>query len=451
MTLRFAAAVVCLFPLPAAADDWPQWLGPKRDGVWRETGILDKFPAGGPKVLWRAPCGIGYAGPAIANGKLYLPDRVLGEGAQNPKNPFGRTSVRGTDRLLCLDEVTGKELWKFEYPVEYRVSYAAGPRCTPTVDGDLVYWLGTMGDLYALEAKSGKPVWEKHFLKDYKAELPQWGFASHPLVDGDRVICLVGGSEAPGVVALDKKTGKEVWKALAIGRDPGYNPPTIFEVNGKRVLIIWHSHAVVGLDPETGKKLWQHDWEIASALTAPNARLVNGSLLFLSSFYNGSLLLDIGGDTPKVVWKSRSKGNQSAVMPENTVDLHSIMPAPWIKDDHVYGICSYGELRCLELLTGKRVWETHAPTTGKSARWANAFLIPHHESGRFFLFNEKGELIIARLTPKGYEEIDRARILDPTNPYAAGRTIVWSHPAFANGNIYARNDKEVVAVSLKKQ
>src|SRR5262249_4076331 len=437
-------------PFAAVADDWPQWLGPKRDGVWRETGILDKFPAGGPKVLWRAPCGMGYAGPAVSGGKGFLPDRVLPQGQTNPESPWGKTSVRGTDRLICLDESTGKEIWTFASDIEYRVSYPAGPRCTPTVDGDIVYWLGAMGDLYAIDIKSGKSIWERRFVKDLHSSVPVWGFASHPLVDGDKLVCLVGGPEAPGVVAFDKKSGKEVWKALSIGGDPGYNAPVIFEVNGKRVLIIWHSHAVVGLEPESGKKLWQYPWEIQAALTIPTARLVNKSLLFLTSFYNGSLLLDIDGAEAKVVWKSKSKAGQAAVMPENTVDLHSIMPTPWIKDDYIYGVCSYGELRCLELMTGKRIWETHAATSGKSARWGNAFLTPHAETDRIFLFNEQGELIIARLTPKGYDEIDRAKILEPTNKYAQGRPVVWSHPAYANGHAYARNDKEIVAVDLRK-
>jgi outer membrane protein assembly factor BamB len=440
-----------LLPLPAQADDWPQYLGPKRDGVWRETGLRDKFPPAGPVVLWRQKCGMGYGGPAVTQGKVFLPDRVLGEGAQNPDNPFAKSSVTGIDRLLCLNEKTGEEIWKFEHPVEYRVSYAAGPRCTPTVDGDLLYWLDTMGDLFALETATGKKVWHTNYRKDLGAELPVWGFASHPLVDGDRLICLVGGSEGRGVVAFDKQTGKEVWHALTISGDPGYNSPVIFEVNGKRVLIIWHSHAVVGLDPETGKKLWQYPWEISAALTAPTARLADGSLLFLTSFYNGSLLLDIGGETPKVVWKSKSKGGQAAVEPDKTVDLHSIIPTPWIKDDHVYGVCSYGELRCLELKTGKRVWMTRQPTSGgPPARWANAFIIPHGDGERVFLFNESGELIICKMTPKGYEEIDRAKLLEPTNRYAAGRTVVWSHPAFADQTIFARNDKEIVAVSFKK-
>jgi outer membrane protein assembly factor BamB len=446
--MRLLFAALFILPLPALADDWPQWLGPKRDGYWRETGILEKFPSGGPKVLWRAECGIGYAGPAVTQGKVFLPDRILGDGDKNPDNPFSRSAVRGRDRLLCLDEATGKELWKFEYPVEYRVSYAAGPRCTPIVDGDIVYWLGTMGELAALDVKTGKPIWQKHFVKDLGANVSVWGFASHPLVDGDKLICLVGGSEGRGVVAFDKKSGKEVWKALTITGDPGYNSPVIFEINGKRVLVVWHTQAVVGLDPETGKKIWEYPWPIQSALTVPTARLVNKTQIFLTSFYNGSLLLDVGGESPKVVWKSKSKGGQAAVMPANTVDLHSIMPTPLIKGDTIYGICSYGELRGLELMTGKRLWETHAATIGKSGRWANAYIIPNGD--RELLFNEQGELIIAKLTPKGYEEIDRVKILAPTNKDAAGRTVVWSHPAFANQTMYVRNDKEIVAVSLKK-
>jgi outer membrane protein assembly factor BamB len=437
-----------LLATPALADDWPQWLGPKRDGYWRETGILDKFPDGGPKVLWRKPCGMGYAGPAVANGRVFLADRELDPKASNPDNPFGRSSVAGTDRVLCLDEKTGEVLWRFTHPVEYRVSYAAGPRCTPTVDGDVLYWLDTMGDLFALDVKTGKRLWTRNFMNDFGAGLPVWGFSAHPLVDGDNLICLVGGDEGRGVVALDKKTGKDVWKALSIKGDPGYNSPVIFEVKGKRVLIVWHSHAVVGLDPATGKKLWEYPWEIQSALTAVTARLANDSLLFLSGFYNGSLLLDIGWAEPKVVWKSKSKAGQAAVMPNNTVDLHSIMTTPFIQGDTIYGVCSYGELRGLELMTGKRLWETHAATSGKSARWGHAFIVPHED--RVFLFNERGELIIAKLSPKGYEEVSRAKLLEPTNKYAQGRSVVWSHPAFANKNVYARNDKEIVAVSLAK-
>jgi outer membrane protein assembly factor BamB len=445
---RVLALSALLIATTASAEDWPQWLGTQRDGYWRESGTLDAFPKEGPKVLWRKPVGMGYAGPAVAGGKIYVADRKLTDGAKNPGNVFSRDSVNGNERLLCLDETTGKTLWEYEYPCEYRVSYAAGPRCTPTVDGDRIYWLGTMGDLTCLDAASGKVVWKKNFLKDFEAALPVWGFASHPLIDGDLLICLVAGSEDRGVVAFDKKTGAVRWKALSLSGDPGYCPPVIFDVNGRRELIMWHSRACVSLDPATGKKNWQYDWPISSALTAPTPRLVGKDQLFLTSFYNGSLLLQLTADGPKEIWKSKSKGGQAAVMPGNTLDLHSIMTTPYIAGDFIYGVCSYGELRCLELKTGKRVWETHKATSGKSQRWGHAFLIPHGE--QTLIFNEQGELILAKLTPKEYTELGRAKILDATNKMAMGRPVVWSHPAFANQTMYARNDAEIVAVSLKK-
>src|SRR5262245_47346692 len=168
--MRRTAALLALAPLchPAArAADWPQWLGPRRDSVWREAGVVAKFPDGGPKTLWKAPVGIGYAGPAVAGGKVYVADRLLAGGAANPMNAFARTRVAGVERVLCLDAATGKEVWKHEYPCEYAISYPGGPRCTPTVDGDRVYSLGAMGDLVCLDAKTGKPLWAHNFIKEY--------------------------------------------------------------------------------------------------------------------------------------------------------------------------------------------------------------------------------------------------------------------------------------------
>lgn len=167
------ALLLVVGALPAAADDWPQWLGPKRDGVWRETGLIDRFPEGGPKVLWRTPVGGGYSGPAVAGGKVYLLDRQLAQGARNPGDPFPRTrNLKGTERVLCLDAATGKERWKHEYDCAYNISYPVGPRCTPTVAGDKVYALGAMGDLYCLNADTGKVIWSKNFPKDYGAQVP---------------------------------------------------------------------------------------------------------------------------------------------------------------------------------------------------------------------------------------------------------------------------------------
>lgn len=178
-----------------------------------------------------------------------------------------------------------------------------------------------------------------------------------------------------------------------------------------------------------------------------HAALAEGDKLFITSFYNGSLLLHVEADKAPIIWKSKSKGNMDSVNPEKTVDLHSIMATPVIKDGYIYGVDSYGEFRCLKLDTGERIWSTYQPVTGKSDRWGNAFITENE--GRYILFNEKGELVIAKLTPEKYEENSRMKILEPTN-VMAGRPVVWTHPAFANKNMYVRNDKEIVCVSLAK-
>jgi outer membrane protein assembly factor BamB len=458
MRLFWSLVVVCASAGLAAADDWPQWLGPKRDGVWRETGLVEKFPQGGPKELWKVPVGVGYAGPAVAGGKVFVLDLVPADDAKLPASGFAKGArVPGKERVLCLDEKTGKKLWATDYPVEYRVSYAAGPRCTPTVDGELVYTLGAMGDLKAIKVASGEVAWSKNFMKDYEAGLPQWGFAAHPLVDGEKLICLAGGSNDRLVIAFDKKTGKELWASQSCQGDFGYCPPMIYEFGGKRQLVIWHARAVVGLEPDTGKRIWRVDFDAKASLTAPTPRKVGDDRLFITSFYNGSMLLKVGADKADVVWRSKARGER----PNQTADLSSIMCTPVVDGEHIYGVCSYGQLRCIEANTGKRVWESMRATRGKltpakvaddpepaeGERWSLAFLIPNGD--RYFLFNEQGDLIIAKLSPKGYEEIDRAHVIDPTNTMA-GRKVVWMHPAFANRCVYARNDKELVCLSLEK-
>lgn len=433
--------VLLLFAAIAAhADDWPQWLGPQRDGVWRETSIVEKFPAGGPPVRWRTTIGAGYTGPAVADGRVYVMDRQLTGGARNPGNAFARGEIPGTERVLCLNEADGKILWEHTYDCPYTVSYAAGPRCTPLVRDGRVYTLGTEGNLFCLDAASGKVVWSREFKKDFGARTPTWGFAGHPLLDGKKLICLVGG-EGSVAVAFDKDTGKELWRSLS-AREPGYCPPTLITAGGTRQLIIWHPESVNSLDPETGKVFWKQPWTIQAGLSLAQPRQA-GDLLLLTAFYNGAHLFRLDSAKPDaaLVWQSERSSEK------NTDKLHSLMSTPFIEDGHIYGVCSYGQLRCLKLETGERLWDTLAATTpdNKEMRWANAFLIK--QGDRFFLANEKGDLIIARLTPQGYEEISRAHLLAPTNTDPR-REVVWSHPAFANRCVYARNDREIICVSL---
>ena len=420
------------------SDDWPQWLGPQRDGVWRETGIVEKFPTNGPKVRWRVAVNAGYTGPAVANGRVYLMDRKVNTGAPMPRTAFDRGEIPGNERVLCLNEADGKLLWEHVYDCPYTVSYAAGPRVTPLVSGGKVYTVGTEGHLFCFDAEKGTVLWSHEYKKDFGARSPVWGFAGHPLLDGNKLICLVGG---PGsvAVAFDKDSGKELWRALS-AREPGYCPPTMIEAGGKKQLIIWHPQAVNSLNPETGEVYWSDPWEIRSGLSIATPRQA-GDLLLLSSFYTSSHCYKLGAAKPDAVlhWDGNSFSEK------NTKTLHSLMSTPFIEDGHIYGVCSYGQLRCLKLDTGERVWETFAATNGGPVRWGNAFIVKN--GNRFFLANELGDLIIAKMTPKGYEEISRTHLVDPTNEDPR-RKVVWSHPAFANKSVYARNDRELVCVSL---
>lgn len=426
---------------PLWADDWPQWFGPQRDGVWREEGIVETFPEGGPKLLWQADIGAGYAGPSVQGNHVYVFDRTLAADTENPENPFDRGKIPGKERLICLDATTGKEQWAFAYDCQYTVSYAAGPRCNPVVDEGLVYILGAEGHLHALTAENGEVVWKKEFLTLFDVDSPGWGFAATPLVDGDQLICLARG-EGSTVVSFDKKTGAERWRALT-AKEPGYCPPTMLERDGKRILLIWHPEAVNGLDPKNGNVLWSIPWEIRSGLTVATPRLV-GTQLFLSCFYNGATLLEFASldQKPTVVWQTKRASER------RTEHLNTIMSTPVIVDGHVYGNCSYGQFRCLRLADGNRVWESLQPVVGKEVRWGNVFVTPHED--RFFLFNELGELGIAKLSPEGYEEISRAKLLEPNGSDMRQRDIVWSHPAYAKQCIFVRNDTHVKCFSLKR-
>ena len=437
------AALVSFCATALRADDWPQWLGPERDSVWRENNILETFPAGGPALRWRIPIGAGYAGPAVAGGRVYLADRFLAEGAQNPKDPFERGLIQGTERVACFDEINGKLIWEHRYECPYSVSYAAGPRATPLVAGGKVYTLGAEGNLFCFDAKTGKIVWSRDFKKDYQTKTPLWGFAGHPLLDGKKLICLVGGENAV-VVAFDKDDGHELWRALN-AKEPGYCPPTLIEAGGRRQLILWHPEAVNSLDPETGRLFWSEPFTARAGMNIATPRRM-GDYLFLTAFYNGSLMLRLDSKTPAAtkIWQSAKASER------DTTELHSTMSTPFAEDGFIYGVCSYGELRCLKAETGERVWETLKATTSdeKPMRWANAFLVKNGK--RFFLFNEKGDLIMARLSPAGYEEISRAHLIDPTNS-DPGRPVVWTHPAFANRSVYVRNDRELACYSLEKR
>lgn len=418
----------------ARAEDWPEWRGKGRLGVWNETGIVETFPKEGLAFAWRTPVKGGYAGPAVAGGRVFVTDFAPTEGH------------KGIESALCLDEKTGKPLWKQEWDANYaEVNRDAGPRATPTVNGDRVYVLGSMGALLCLKVNNGEIAWKKNYVTDFGAQVPTWGMCGAPLVDGDRLICLVGGNPNAKVVAFDKMTGKEIWRALPSDSEPGYAQPVIYQLAGSRQLIIWHPKALTSLDPATGKINWEQPFEVRSGLTVATP-VQSGNRVFVSSFYNGSLMLDTGeGGKPKVLWKGKSDSEIQ------TDGLHALNTTPFIKDNFIYGVCSYGQLRCLNADTGARVWETVDAT--EHVRWATAFIV--RNANRFFLNNDAGFLIIAELTPAGYNEISRTKLIAPTTAESGRRQtgdfVNWSHPAYANQHIFARNDREIICASLAQK
>ena len=417
----------------ARAEDWPQWLGPKRDGVWSETGIVETFPKDGPPVKWRVKIAGGYSGPAVAAGKVYVTDFQ----GDTVKKEFHKDKFKGVERVLCLNAEDGKQLWEYKYDCTYSVQYPAGPRCTPTVEDGKVYALGAEGNLVCLDAEKGKLIWSKDFKKDYQAVTPQWGFCSHPLVDGDKLYCVVGGTGST-VVAFDKNTGKEIWKALD-AKEQGYCPPTMIEAGGKKQLLIWHAESLNSLNPDFGVLYWSVKLapSYSMAIMAPRR---HGDLLFAGGNGDQAVCLKLAADKPAVteVWRGKK-----------STALYPINSTPFLEDGIIYGVDQPGLLRGVKLETGERLWEASEPVTGKdrSVNSGTAFLVKNGD--RFFLFNEIGQLIIAKLTPKGYEEVAKAKILDPTGT-AFGRDVVWSHPAFARKCCFARNDNEIICVDLSK-
>ncbi|TWU00410.1 outer membrane biogenesis protein BamB [Botrimarina colliarenosi] len=439
-------AVLLLSGSLAGADDWPQWRGPQRDGVWREEGLAATLPDEGLDYAWRTPVNLGYAGPAVAEGKVYLFEYERTDG-EITDQPGARDKLKGIERVRCLDATSGDEVWRHEYERDYDISYPGGPRCTPTVDGDHVYTLGPEGDLRCLRTSDGTVVWSKFFPDDYQAPTPLWGHSAHPLVDGDTLYCLVGG-DGSVVVAFNKLTGEDKWRALStpsMKNEVGYCPPMMIEHNGAKQLVVFDPEATCGLDPATGETLWSVP--ILSSYGMSIAQpLPMGDRLFVTGYGGPSVFFQLPakGAEPKILWSGEAKTSASAANASPIADADGRV---------IYAVdANSSSLVAIDPANGERHWESQLPTRGKAerrsrARHGTVFVIRQGESDRYWLTSETGDLILARLTPEAYEEIARQPLLEPTGN-AFGRPVLWSHPAFAERSVFARNDKEIVRVNL---
>jgi outer membrane protein assembly factor BamB len=302
-----------------------------------------------------------------------------------------------------------------------------------------VYALGSEGALRCLDAGTGKTIWEKSLTKTYKTTAPTWGYAAHPVIFKHMVLTLAGG-EGSACVALDAATGVEKWRT-GFAKQVGYASPEFLEINGHPRAFFWTGDNLNLIDPLSGKVLWQKQYAIRYGVSIAQPRAVENHVL-LSNFWRGTVLLNMESDTPVSIYESEQESDT------RTTHLNALMTTPVIIGDFAYGVCSYGQLRCLNWKTGERRWATLDHLGGKELRWGTAFLTRIGQSHRFLIFNELGELLLASLTPDGYTELSRQRLVEPDCPDVKERKLVWTHPAYANGACLVRNCSRVVSVRI---
>lgn len=383
---------------PAAGADWPQFRGIERDGISPEKGLLRSWPEGGPKVLWKKPLGSGFASIAISGDRLYTM-AVEGE----------------TESALCFD-ATGKEIWRTPLSSVFPEVFGNGPRSTPTIDGDVVYALAAPGKLHALRKADGSRIWEVDLVKEFGSKLPNRGFASSPLIDGDLLLLEVGGGAGKAIAALDKKTGKTRWTAL--DGDAGYTSPLAVTVDGVRQYVFLRTIVgdIVSLLPD-GTVHWKYAWKggaIASPLFIPPNRI------FASASDDiGSVLLEIG--------KAEGKGTVREVWANRLMKNH--FSSSVLHEGHIYGFDN-ATLKCIEASTGEQKWVQRGFGKGSLIL----------ADGLLFVLSDRGVLSLVEAIPSGYVEKGKLQATE-------GKA--WTAPTLSQGKLFLRDEDEMIVLDVK--
>jgi outer membrane protein assembly factor BamB len=399
--LKSICLLYLLLSCPIAADDWPHWRGPHRNGISSETSWLDQWPKDGPDIAWKAKVGTGFSSFAVAS-----------------KRVFTMGNDNNTDSVFCFDAETGLRLWQHSYEADLGDnSFEGGTASTPTVDGGHVYTLSRWGDLFCFEAGTGKIVWTKNVQKETNARIPSWGFGGSPLVHEDLLVLNIG--EAG--MAVEKGTGKIVWQSSS--KDAGYSTPFPLQRGGEWLAILASGQSYLAVNLRTGRELWRVRWLTQFGVNAADP-IVDGDNIFISTGYGkGAALVKLGGVEPETIWKSKVMRNQ----------INSCV----LLGAHLYGIdgdtTDKAALKCVELATGAEKWSQ--PGIGSGALMA--------ADGKLIVLGDRGELMVAAASPEGFKPTARAQVL-------GGKC--WTVPVLANGRIYCRNSRgDLVCVDVRKR
>ena len=390
------------------AADWPQYLGPGRDAVYPGQVLTRAWPSGGPKVLWRKrDIGAGMSGLVVAKGRVILFHEV---------NRY--------DTIECLDVKTGKSLWKNNYASSFVAGYGsgAGPRATPAIIGDRVYTMGGQGIVVCTDFGAGKTIWKVDTQKSYRASDGFFGMACSPLVEGNAVLLNIGGEAGAGIVALDKNSGKLLWKTL--DDEASYSSPVLAMLHGKRRAVFFTRTGLAVIDPASGKIDFQNRWRarIHASVNAA-APLVVGERIFVTSSYNtGALVVQAATDGYKTLWS-----NDTSLSSQYTSVMH--------RDGFLYGTHGRADapptpaLRCVELATGKVRWSEDD--------FGDCLMMLCGD--RLLALMETGELVLGQASPAGWKEISRAQVV------GSGAR---SQPALANGRLFVRDRNQLVCLEM---
>jgi outer membrane protein assembly factor BamB len=390
--------------VPSGPSDWPQWRGPERNGMSKDSGLIKQWPSSGPQRAWSiSGLGEGYGSLAIKG------DRIFVQGTRG-----------GASVVFCLNRADGKTVWSAALGAKVNQGEGNGPRSTPTVDGNRIYVLTENGDLACLNAHNGVPVWRKNILREFGGSNPGWLISESPLIDGDRVIVTPGGSGA-GMVALDKVTGKEVWRAKDLSDGPGYSSAIAADVGGVRTIMNFTSRAAVGVRASDGKLMWRHSSPANRTANCATPVFADNKVFFTSEYGTGAALLGLNAQNGEVkaqelYFTREMKNHHGGVV---------------LVNGYLYGFSS-SILTCLEFATGKKMWANRSVGKGSLA----------YADGMLYLLSEDDVVGLAEANPNAYVEKGRFSIPDQGQKS-------WAHPVVAGGRLYVRNQGTLAAYEVK--